>query len=369
MGQKAPLWQWEGDATGLEASITQDTAAPISAGVGIAKVASGAGIDSATSDIGSTNLLEDSSGAGNEILWEIDNSYGQSLHMFDADFAVFCIIPSGLDDGDWQPWSLVKDDQSKFPLDLVMRQGGTNRVDLNVGESEFVFSKDPLTFDYSAGEEDGLQILVTWSVAENTLSLYKNGVLADSATLVSTSTPFLTEALLAGFSTAAKAIADLIRVYDYIPVDPGRLITAIDDYHRDVLDTAPEVESEDTLNDWELNDPALGVLSTIFQKFNFGTILKNAAISGQILTTEQIAALNNWRNLDPGLDRVRRVTPFQLGDVLNEAMGLGPYATVLTADEIQKLNGWAQSDPDLARASTLTAPFMLGDYLNDLLTR
>jgi len=372
MGQKAPTWQWDGDATGLNASITQDAAAPSNVDGGIAKVASGAGVDGAVSSIGSTNLLEDSTAGGGAIQWRIDNFYSPSGNdMFSADFSIFWITPDGLADGDWEPVSLILDNQTKFPLDVVMRQGVTDRVDVNVGEAEYVFSKDPLQFTYTPGEEDGLQVLITWSVSTNTLSLYKNGVLADSATLVSVGpSEFLIESMLCGFSSAGKAIADLIRLYDYVPADTDKIVTAIDDYHSDTLESVTvSSDIEDQLNEWELFAPALAIISTLTEPFDFGTALADAASSGQILTNKQINDLNNWRSSSPAIDAVNRNNPFNLGDILNEAMGNPPFTTVLTQKEISSLNLWSNLDPGLARIGTLTNPFRMGDYLNELLTR
>jgi len=240
MVQKAPKWQWEGDATGLNASITQDAAAPSTAGAGIAKKASGTGTDSATSSISSTNILEDTAGSGNAIWWRIDNAYGQSSHMFDADFSALVVLPNGMADGNFEAFTMIKDDESKFPFDLFVNNTvATRRVDLNLAEAEFIFSSDPLQFTFSDGEQDGMQIMVTWEVATNTLSLLKDGVVKATATL-DTIGPgeFLIEAIQIGYGNAAQSFIDLIRLYDYVPSNPEKLITGVNDYHDDGISTA-----------------------------------------------------------------------------------------------------------------------------------
>lgn len=129
-------------------------------------------------------------------------------------------------------------------------------------------------------------------------------------------------------------------------------------------------ESVETgLNEWDEVDPALTAASTLTEPFDFGTVLSNAASSGQILTAKQIKDLNDWRFNEPALAVIDPINPFSLGDVLNEAMGTPPISRQLKAREIKKLNEWSNSDPSLFISSTLNSPFRMGDYLNELLTR
>jgi len=128
-------------------------------------------------------------------------------------------------------------------------------------------------------------------------------------------------------------------------------------------------ETSGLLNEWDESDPALDFANTLTDPFELGTVLADAATSGQILTSKQIKDLNDWRFHDPSLADITPLTPFMLGDILNEAMGSPPFSTVLSADLINKLNLWSNSDPALFKANTLTSPFKMGDYLNELLTR
>lgn len=159
-----------------------------------------------------------------------------------------------------------------------------------------------------------------------------------------------------------------VRFYNVLISDPERIILGVNDFHGEAVVTFSS-SIEAFLNEWKISDPALADTDTLLAEFNFGTLLKNAALKGQVLTANQIEKLNEWTDNDPSLAEVRRISPFKLGNFLNEVMALPPFTSVLNQEEIDALNNWRNTDPALSFASTLTDPFGMGDYLNELLTR